>query len=247
VKRWIWLTAGSGLYAIALAALAPARLIDAMLAQASHGRLRLASAEGTAWSGRATAELRNGAGQAQWAAPLGWRLRPGALLAGRLDYQLATSPPASLSAISLSWSRVEFTGVDIRLPAASVASSVPGLAAWGMGGEPQLVAERLDFGPAQAGGSATLHWRSAASALAPISPLGDYALQVEGREQAWLARLLTVTGPLQLSGQGRWRPGDPPAFEASMIVPPEHRQALSPFLRLIAIERSDGNFDWRLR
>lgn len=247
MKPWLWLAGGSSLYVIALAAFAPARLVDAMLADASSGRFRLASAEGTVWSGQAMTELRDAAGQTRWAAPVAWRLRPVGLLAGRLEYRLLTGPPASLAGLSLSWSRVEFTGLDIRLPAAALASGVPALAPWGMGGELQLMADRLGFGPAHAGGSATMHWRSAGSTLAPVSPLGDYELRLEGQGQAWLARLRTVTGPLQLSGQGRWRPGDPPAFEASMIVPPEHRQALSPFLRLIAIERSDGNFDWRLR
>ncbi|PZO06669.1 MAG: hypothetical protein DCF27_12315 [Lysobacteraceae bacterium] len=247
MKPWLWLAGGSGLYAMALAAFAPASLLDAMLADASNGRFRLASAEGTMWSGQAITELRDAAALTRWAAPVAWRLRPAALLAGRLEYRLSTRPPASLSGVSLSWSRVELTGVDIRLPAAALASGVPALAPWGMGGELQLVADRLDFGPAHAGGSATMHWRSADSALAPVSPLGDYELQFEGRDQAWLARLRTITGPLQLSGEGRWRPGDPPAFEASMIVPPENRQVLSPFLRLIAVERSDGSFDWRLR
>ena len=237
---------GACLYAIALAAFAPARLFDGLLADASGGRLRLAASEGTVWSGRAIAELRNGAGQTQWAAPVAWRLLPAALLAGRLNYQLVTRPPATIGSLSLSWSRVEVEGIDVRLPAATLAALFPALAAWQVGGEVQLVSDRLGFGPAHAAGSATLHWRSAGTALAPVSPLGDYALQLEARDQAWQARLATVAGPLQLNGHGGWRPGSAPAFEASLDVPPESRQALSPFLRLVAIERADGGFDWRL-
>jgi general secretion pathway protein N len=247
VKARAWLAAGVGLYAIALAALAPARLLDARLDAASGGRLRLVSTEGTLWSGHATAELRDDAGRRRWAAPLGWRLRPAALLAGRLDYRLATVPGASLASLSLSRSRVEMTGLDLALPAKAMAAAIPDLAPWGVDGELRLVSNQLGFGPGHASGKFTLQWRSAGSALAPVAPLGDYALEAEARDAGWHARLHTIAGPLQLSGEGAWRPGHPADFEAIARVPPALAPELSPFLRLVAVERGDGSFAWRLR
>lgn len=247
MKPWPWLAGGLGLYAVALAVLAPAWLLDAALDDASAGRLRLASPEGTVWSGRATAELRDDGGGRRWSAPLSWRWQPAALLAGRLDYRLGTGPAASLSAVSVTRSRVEFSGVDIRMPAARLAEAIPALAPWGVGGELQLRADRLAFGPAHAAGGFTVHWRAAGSTLSPVSPLGDYALEVEGRDQAWRARLHTLAGPLQLDGHGGWRSGDRPAFEATAVVPAPLRDQLAPFLRMVAIERGEGRFEWRLQ
>lgn len=247
MKAWAWLAAGTGFYALSLLVFAPARLLDARLDEASGGHLRLASPEGTLWSGRGVAELRDAAGGRRWAAPLAWRLRPAALLAGRMDFALATDPPASISAMSLSRSRIGLSGVDIRLPAATLAAGIPHMSAWGVDGEIRLVADQLEFGPGQAAGSLTLHWQAAGSALSPVSPLGDYALDVQGQDQGWQARLRTTAGPLQISGQGIWQPGADPRFEATAVVPPALRAQLAPFLRLLAVERSDGRFEWRLQ
>ena len=51
-------------FALALAALAPATLIDARLERASGGRLRLAEAQGSLWSGAGWIEIRNADGRA---------------------------------------------------------------------------------------------------------------------------------------------------------------------------------------
>ena len=134
MKAWAWLAAGTCLYAVSLLALAPARLLDARLDETSNGHLRLASSEGTLWSGNGLAELRDQTGSRRWAAPLSWRLRPAALLAGRLDFELATDPPVSVSAMSVSRSKIGFSGVDIRLPAATLAAGLPDMAGWGVAG-----------------------------------------------------------------------------------------------------------------
>ena len=247
MKAWAWLAAGTCLYAVSLLALAPARLLDARLDETSNDHLRLASSEGTLWSGNGLAELRDQTGSRRWAAPLSWRLRPAALLAGRLDFELATDPPVSVSAMSVSRSKIGFSGVDIRLPAATLAAGLPDMAGWGVAGEIRLVADQLAFGPGQTAGGLTLHWQAAGSSLSPVSPLGDYALDVKGQDHGWQASLRTTAGPLQISGEGAWRPGADARFEATAVVPPALRAELSPFLRLLASERSDGQFHWQLR
>ncbi|MBW8311954.1 MAG: type II secretion system protein N [Rhizobium sp.] len=246
MKRGARLALGLGLYLVALAAFAPAQLLDARLGEASAGHLRLAAARGTLWSGQARAELRDANGATAWAAPVAWRLRPAGLLAARLDYALSTGPGASLSAMSFSRSQVQLQGVDIRVPAATLAAAVPALSPWGLGGEVRVTATQLGFGPTQASGAASLHWSSASSRLSPVSPLGDYALDVEGLGQHWQARLQTLAGPLQLSGEGGWQPGARARFEAIATAPPAVRAELAPFLRLVAVERGDGQFSWRL-
>ena len=58
------------LLAAALAALAPATLIDARVAARTRDRVRLAEASGTVWSGEGT--LADAAGR--WRLPVSWRL-----------------------------------------------------------------------------------------------------------------------------------------------------------------------------
>ena len=246
MKRGARLGLGLGLYVLALAAFAPAQWLDARLGEASAGHLRLAAARGTLWSGQARAELRDASGTTAWAAPVAWRLRPAGLLGGRLDYAVSTGPGTWLSAISLSRSHVQLQDLDIRVPAATLAAAVPALSAWGLGGDVRVSATQLGFGPAQASGGASLRWSSASSRLSPVSPLGDYALDVEGQGRHWQAHLHTLAGPLELSGDGEWQPGSRPRFEAIATAPASVRGELAPFLRLVAVERGDGRFSWRL-
>ena len=111
----------------------------------------------------------------------------------------------------------------------------------------RLRVDRLDVGRKTTQGSATMRWQAASSALAPVAPLGDYELRLVGEGPGFRAKLRTLRGPLELIGHGQWRRGEPPAFLVTANLPPEFRTALAPFLRVIAVERAEGSFEWRLR
>ena len=96
-------------------------------------------------------------------------------------------------------------------------------------------------------GNVTLQWRDAGSVLTPISPLGDYELNLDAEGAAVHVLLRTIQGPLQLDGKGSWANGDNPDFLAIARVPPQHQQQLGPLLRLIAVERSAGSFELQLK
>ena len=74
-KWWPLLAAVLGIYALALLATAPATLADGGLQRASGGRLRLAEARGTLWSGSGRVDIRDAAGGAGLSEHLAWRLR----------------------------------------------------------------------------------------------------------------------------------------------------------------------------
>ena len=78
--RWTARAWGLGVFAAALIAtlivLAPATLIDARLERASDGRLRLAEAQGSLWSGAGWIEIRDADGRAGVAKRLAWRVLP---------------------------------------------------------------------------------------------------------------------------------------------------------------------------
>lgn len=247
MRRRRWLAIGLGVYGIALLVMAPATLLDARLRDASAGRLRLAEAEGTLWSGSALLELRDADGRAGLAMPLVWRFRPSALLRARLGYDVVLEQAAKPIPVAIAWSRIEITDADIQFPAAALGYLAPTLAPLGLTGDMHLLVPKLSMSRTATRGSATLQWRAAASALSPVSPLGEYALQMQGEGTVVRATLSTLQGPLQLRGQGAWGDGRKPVFLATAQMPPEIAPKLAPFLRLIAVEQGDGSFQWQLK
>jgi general secretion pathway protein N len=249
VKRWILLESkvgafvvGLGAYILALVATAPATWVDAGLQRASHGRLRLADAQGTLWSGSGQIEIRDTGGRAGVIKALAWRVVPESLLRGHLVCEVALEQATRRFPVTISLSRIELANADITLPAAELGLAVPELAVLELSGEVQIQIPHLSIERSGTRGNATLQWRAAGSALSRVSPLGDYELRLEGEGPAVRAVLHTLQGPLQLDGKGSWTQGARPAFLATASVPPQHQQQLVPLLRLIAVERGDGSF-----
>lgn len=247
MKRWSLLATGLGVYALALIATTPATWVDAVLQRATDGRLRLAEAQGTLWSGSGQIEIRDAGGRTGIAKSLAWRVVPESVLRGHLVCEVGLEQAAKRFPVTISLSRIELANADISLPAAALGLAVPKLAPLELTGEVQLQVSSLTIGHSSTRGSATLQWRAAGSALSPVSPLGDYELRLEGEGPAVRATLRTLQGPLQLDGKGSWTHGDSPAFLAIARIPLQHQQQLAPLLRLIAVERGDGSFELQLK
>ena len=237
---------GLGAYAVGLIATAPATLVDAGLQRASDGRLHLADARGTLWSGAGQIEIRDAGGRTGVAKSLAWHLLPESLLRGHLVCEVELDQATRRFPVMISLSRIELADADINLPAAVLGLAVPKLAPLQLTGDVLLHVASLSIGRTGIRGNATLQWRAAGSALTPVSPLGDYELRLEDEGSAIHASLRTLQGPIQLDGKGSWANGDKPVFLATARVPPQHRQQLAPLLRLIAIERGEGSFELQL-
>lgn len=243
--RWRALAIGLGFYAAGLIAMAPATLLDARLAQASDGRVRLAEARGTLWVGSGRLEVRDADGRSAYSSALAWRFRPASFLRTRLVYDVALGRPAVRFRLAASPSRVELAGIDVQFPAGVLGLTVPKLGVLDLSGDLRLKARDLIVGPGYLQGDATLQWLDAGSSLSPVSPLGRYELRVDGKGASGQALLRTLQGPLSLDGKAEWRPGLAPRLAATAHVPPRYRDKLSPLLRLIAVERGPGQFDLR--
>jgi hypothetical protein len=163
----------------------------------------LAGVEGTLWSGSAAS-----CSVAGFAAEsLRWRVRPWALLLGRLDASVEAQIPDGFVSTSLaaSPSRVRFSGLR-------GATSLPALAAVlpirGMRGQASVVLESLEI----AGGWPTTvvgELKLAGLETAPfipdgsgaLLPLGDYTITfVPAPERELLAQFVDTGGPLEVSG-----------------------------------------------
>ena len=241
--RWRWLAFGLGAYAAALVVLVPATLIDAQLQRASHGRLRLAEAHGSLWSGAGWIEIRDAEGKAGVAKRLAWRVLPVSLLRARLVAEVGLDQAAKPFPVSISLSRMEIADAGIRVPAAVLGLGLPRLAPLRLSGEVLISVPRLSVERGRMDGEATLQWRAAGSALSPISPLGEFEVQIKAVGPAVHAALSTLNGPLQLEGKGTWSNGARPSFLVAARVPAQHQEQLAPLFRLIAVERGAGSFE----
>jgi general secretion pathway protein N len=247
VSRWRLIGLVLGVYAAALVVTAPAGLIDSGLEQATEGRLRLTETRGTLWSGSGQLEMRDRTLHAAVARNIAWRVLPLYFLRAQLRAEVVLDQAAKPFPLTVSLSQIELADADIGLPAAALGLGEPKLAPLGLTGDVLLHVTRLALGRKTIEGSATLQWRGAGSAYTRVSPLGDYELRFEGAGSTVRASLRTLQGPLQLDGQGSWSSGSRPAFLGTARVAPEQQQQLDPLLRMIAVERSAGNFELQLK
>jgi len=241
--RWTAPALGLGAYAAALIAFAPATLIDARLQRASDGRLRLAQAQGSLWSGAGWIEIRDAGGRAGVAKRLAWRVLPESLLRARLVAEVELDQSGRPFPVTLSLWRMEIADARITLPAAVLGLGMPRLAPLRLSGEVLVNIPHLALERGRMEGDATLQWRAAGSAMTPISPLGDYEVRFKAVGPAVHAALSTLEGPLQLEGKGTWLNGASPSFLVTAGVPAQHQEQLAPLLRLIAVERGAGSFE----
>lgn len=246
MKRWSLLATGLGVYVLVLFATAPATLIDTVLQRASQGKLRLAEARGTLWSGSGQIEVRDAAGRAGIARALDWRVVPKSLLRAHLGLEVGLEHATRRFPVTISLSRIELANADIRLPAMVLGLGVPKLAPLGLTGEVVIHVANLSIARDTLEGNATLQWLAAGSTLTTVAPLGNYEVRFDGEGMKVHAYLRTIEGPLRLEGEGSWTLGNNPAFLAKASVPAQHQQELAPLLRLIAVERGKGNFELQL-
>jgi len=247
MKRWHLAAIGLAFYTFAIIATAPATLIDAGLQRASHGKLCLAEARGTLWSGSGQIEVRDSGGRSGVAKNITWLVQPGSLLRGHLVCEVKLGRTARPFLVAISLYKIELANADINLPATALGLGIAKLAPLGLTGDMLLHVDSLSIERNKMQGNATLQWRDAGSALVPVSPLGNYELNFNGDGATTHALLRTLQGPLQLDGKGLWESGGSSDFSALARVPPQLQQQLDPLLRLIAVERGIGSFEIKIK
>ena len=238
--------AGFCAYAVCLLVLAPATLLDAGLAHASHGRLRIAEARGTLWSGTGQLEILDAAGRGGIERNLSWNFQPQSVLGGQLGFLVDAGQGSKRFPLTVSIWRIQIVGADFVLPAAALGIAAPRLAVVEPTGDLRVHIATLSLVDGAILGNGIVEWRAAGSSLTSVAPLGDYELRFQGSAGGLHASLRTVKGLLQLEGTGSRGKTGPPLFFATARVGPEHQLQLAPLLRLIGIERVKGNFTLQL-
>jgi general secretion pathway protein N len=184
----------------ALSAL-PARWL--LLAAPPDGIVSLADASGTVWNGSAWIALgppgaRRVLPQAlQW--QWHWRTLEMELRHPWLQGPLRLSP---------GWTGATLSAQSLRAPAAALSALGSPWNTLAPQGTLELKWQTLPLGGRlPAGPLAELRWRDAATALAPVNPVGSYVLRLQGDGKSGGALALsTESGLLDVSGQGSLSP-----------------------------------------
>jgi general secretion pathway protein N len=241
--------AGILLLAIALAASAPAALLDAPLAEASGGRLRIASAEGTVWNGSGDLVLLPGGIRR----PLAWHIDAWPLLRGDVHGTIAGESGAAKPAEFTYGPRAaELRDFDLALPMDSVLLSAGVPAAFaGAGGRIAAHVGRLVRTPDALDARLTLQWLDAS--LSGPGPgyriaLGDVRLDADGTGPEVIATLSNRGGDLEISGQVVLRAASAPAIDAVVRTRPgvERDRAEAAATALALVGAPDGQGGYRL-
>jgi len=187
---------------------APAQWMAAAVERATGGRVILAEATGSLWRGQAAVVLAPGrdAGVASISLPerLSWKLSPWRLATGTVDLTLA-HPSALAQPLHLRRDlsgRIEVQGNTLRLPAAVLSGLGAPFNTIRPGGLISVSWQRLEIGGGRLRGDLVGEWQYASSALTAVSPFGHYRLTAEGGYPGTRLRLVTLAGPLELSGDG---------------------------------------------
>lgn len=219
--RWgLWGAALGTLIGVLL--FAPAAWLAGSVGRATEGRLLLADAQGTIWTGSAVAVLTGGPGSRDartLPGRLSWTLRPrGMGLALTLEQPcclngrpvVTVKPGLGRMLLTVDggadwlgqWPAAWLAGLGTPWNAVQLSGTVrlrtPGLTV-------EQVAGRTRFT-----GEATLELTHVATPLAPIDTLGSYQVVLRGDAASGNASTITLTtleGALQASGQGQWGEG----------------------------------------
>jgi general secretion pathway protein N len=193
---------------VTLALVAPAQWLAGSVSEATAGRVELAEARGTVWNGSAVLVLAAGedASAPRTSLPerLQWDLSPWHLAAGAVRLRLAhPSALAQPMQVDKRWGGpLQIGAAQIRLPAALLA----GLGApWNTirpGGLITVSWASLALDRGRASGDVQGEWQFASSTLTPVSPFGHYRLNLSGGFPGTRLTLVTLTGPLEMTGDG---------------------------------------------
>lgn len=218
--RWLgWFLIAAVALVATVAVLAPAQWAAGAVRSATGGRVDLAETSGSLWNGEATVVLASGTepGSARASLPerLSWKLSPWALMIGTVD--LTLSHPSALAqplSVRVSpGSPLVLGATTLRLPA----SLLIGLGApWNTvrpGGLLTINWDRLQLSPGRLQGGLGAEWQFASSSLTPVSPFGHYRLVTNGQFPGMTLQLQTISGPLELSGNGTIAEGGRLRFE----------------------------------
>lgn len=244
--RLAWLGALIGL-TLALMLFAPARWLAQAVTSATGGQLQLVNARGTVWRGQADVLLTGGQGsQTQTSLPQGvrWRLSP-TLLGGwpamglQLGMPCCTPEPLAITfGPRVGGAELRVNAFNSRWPADLLTGLGTPWNTLRMQGLLNLQSDGLTLrwhdGRGSLQGALALEALDLASRLSTLRPLGTYRmdLRADAGGNSPSLSLRTLSGRLQLQGEGQWV-GGRLRFSGVAEASPDSEAALANVLNII--------------
>jgi len=200
VRVALGIAAGVVLLACAIVALAPAALVDPLVASRTEGRVRLADASGLWWRGDGIVTSTG----TQASVSLAWRVRLLPLVRGRLVIEFVpVRPGMPTGTLAVARDDVEARALQLTLPASLLAAFVPALSTVAPGGNVDVTTESFTWRAAHGDGRLDVVWRDAHLALVgfPIS-LGTVRGVASGTPEGFQGTFDNRGG--DLGAQGTW-------------------------------------------
>jgi general secretion pathway protein N len=206
----------AGLLAVlwVVAVQAPAAWADLALERLTSGRLRLADATGTVWSGRGRLVVAEPGLAAQRPATtvagvvvpgaFRWQLSPWPLLVGMLDVRIEHDSMRQPVAVTGSAAELRISPGMLTLPPVDLDRLGSPWNTIRPAGTLTVTWDMVRLQGGQFDGRAVIDLGDAASALTPVRPLGSYRIEVVGSGAQAKVGMTTLAGPLRLQGQGTW-------------------------------------------
>lgn len=227
---------GAGIY------LMPATWLDSALQRESRGVLSLGDPKGRVWEGSGVLQAVLPGGEVMTIDRVGWTVASRELLSGHIRFSLSSVRTGkSIADATLGVSGLTVHSAQLQLPASLLGTLTPTLRETALSG--QLVLKLRDFHLAhkQAGGTAEITWNDAASGLVPISPLGNYQIEIKTDDSGLGCRISTLNeAAMKLAGKCQKSAGQPFSIDATAEPAPRYRRELAPLLRVIGKEIRPG-------
>ncbi|MFO7704852.1 MAG: type II secretion system protein N [Halopseudomonas sp.] len=232
------------LYAGSLLWYLPASFVWNRIQGQLPAQVSLEGLTGTLWAGHVARMQVQGVDQGG----LHWDWQPSGLLRGTISLNLFWQPRNGqvTAQLDVGAGSIRLKNVDGRLDAATMAAL--NKAPFVLAGHWLLDVPLLELNEFEYIGQAQgqLVWENAAGGLPTALPLGHLTADLSG-EDGWLVfRLADRGGPLGLSGDGRWRPGQALALNTQMQARAGADAALADGLSLLGRPDAQGWTSWRV-
>jgi general secretion pathway protein N len=240
------LAAALVLLAIALAVLAPASLLDARVAAATEGRVRIAAATGTLWDGAGDLVLLPKGTRRS----LAWHVDAWPLVTGEVRGNVAIDGGGSRADFSYGPRRSALRHFDLSLPVDSVLQSA-GVPLAGAGGRVTAHVERFDRTSQGIDADLSVQWLDAS--LPSLRPglriaLGDVRLELRGGGAETGGTLSNRGGDVDIAGRVALTAALTPRIDATVRprsgLDRDRAEAVATALSLIGA--SDGRGGYRI-
>jgi general secretion pathway protein N len=223
----------------------PASLVDARIASATQGKVRLADATGTVWDGRGV--LTDSAGT--WRVPLGWTISKADVLRGVHAVVLhpvdgAASPAGTVEILD---NGVRVRALQVELPAQAVFGALPMRPMPAFGGTVAVTTNDLAWNAKAKTGALEAHWRGARVASGDnVADLGTVDLAAAPQDSRLVGKLTNTGGDMRVDGAVSFA-ASTIAVDATVTPNPGAPEAISRALASVGTPDASGSvrIGWR--